>query len=138
MWTDHQRRILSDLFINTETSEHSKLILDTGNLECNGIPMTILPGTTYDSLSVYVQLGLPPADATTSIYRRLLELNLMMGPERPEKLSIDPTTGMAIFSYAIAPKDAHQLRTSLQLAAGRASEWQLNYFYSENDRWEAA
>lgn len=138
MWTEYQRCILLELCIDSESSQHSKAILDTGNLECNDVPITILPGNHGKSFSVYVQLGLPPADATTSIYRRLLELNLMMGPERPEKLSIDPTTGMAIFSYAIAPQDAHQLRTSLQLAAGRASEWQLNYFCSENDRWEAA
>ena len=137
MWTEYQRDILSDLCSDTEASQHRKAILETGNLECNGIPITILPGTASISFSVYVQLGLPPATAATSIYRRLLELNLMMGPERTEKLALDPTTGMALFSYAISPKTSDQLRTSLQLAAGRATEWQLNFYRSENDRLEA-
>ena len=138
MWTEYQRGILSDLCVESESNKHSKAILETGNLECNDVPITILPGTTHESFSVYVQLGLPPAAATTSIYRRLLELNLMIGPERPEKLALDPTTGMALFSYTISPKDTHQLRTSLQLAAGRAAEWQLNFYHSENERLEEA
>ena len=138
MWTDHQRCILSDLCTDPGSGEHREAILDTGNLECNGIPVTIMPGTTPDSFSVYVQLGLPPAAETGTIYRRLLELNLMMGPGCTEKLAIEPPTGMAIFSYMIAPKDADQLRTSLQLAAGRASEWQLNFYRSEDDHLEVA
>lgn len=138
MWTEYQRDILSDLCVGTEANQHRKAILETGNLECNGIPVTLLPGTDSVSFSVYIQLGLPPAAAATSIYRRLLELNLMMGPERTEKLALDPTTGMALFSYAISPKNSDQLRTSLQLAAGRAAEWQLNFYHSENDRLEAA
>jgi hypothetical protein len=112
MWTEYQRDILLDLCIDTEASQHHKAILETGNLECNSIPITILPGTTPVSFAVYVQLGLPPTAAATSIYRRLLELNLTMGPERTEKLALDPTTGMALFSYAISPKNSDQLRTS--------------------------
>jgi hypothetical protein len=137
MWTEYQRDILSNLCIDTEASQYRKSILDTGNLECNGIPITIFPGTAPVSFSVYVQLGVPPAAEATSIYRRLLELNLMMGPERTEKLALDPTTGMALFSYAISPKTSDQLRNSLQLAVGRAAEWQLNFFLSENDGLEA-
>ena len=137
MWTEYQRDILLDLCIDAEASQHHKDILESVNLECNGIPITILPGTAPVSFSVYVQLGLPPEAEATSIYRRLLELNLMMGPERTEKLALDPTTGMALFSYAISPKTSDQLRTSLQLAAGRAAEWQLNFFLSENEGLEA-
>lgn len=138
MWTEYQRDILSDLCIDAEAIQYRQAILETGHLECNGVPITILPGTTHESFSVYVQLGLPPAAAASSIYRRLLELNLMMGPERPEKLALDPMTGMALFSYAISPKNSSQLRTSLQLAAGRASEWQLNFYHPENERLEEA
>jgi len=131
MWKPRQRSLIKDFCIIAGIPDSLDLILQTGTLSCQGIPVTILPGMTDNSLAIYVQLGQPERSQITSIYRRLLELNLLITHKHGEHLAIDPESGAAVYGFEIAFSTAEQLWISLQRATTQAIEWRSTFFLLE-------
>lgn len=128
MWMDAQKILIKQFCELAGLGENRAQILQTGALYCNDVAFTLLPSYASDTLKIFVQLGMPPEEQVASVYRRLLELNLLLPPEYAAKLAVDPETGMAIFAYQLQVKDGAHLLASLQLAAARAREWRADYF----------
>ena len=131
MWKPRQRTLIKEFCIIAGIPDSLDLILKTGTLSCQDIPVTILPGTTDNSLAVYVQLGQPEPSQITSIYRRLLEVNLLITHNHGEHLAIDPESGAAVYSYELAFSNAEQFWISLQRATTQAIEWRSTFFLLE-------
>jgi hypothetical protein len=131
MWKQRQRSLINDFCIIAGIPDSLDLILQTGTLSCQGIPVTILPGMTDNSLAIYVQLGQPEPSQITTIYRRLLELNLLITHKHGEHLAIDPESGAAVYGFEIAFSTAEQLWISLQRATTQAIEWRSTFFLLE-------
>ena len=131
MWKQRQRSLINDFCIIAGIPDSLDLILQTGTLSCQGIPVTILPGMTDNSLAIYVQLGQPERSQITSIYRRLLELNLLITHKHGEHLAIDPESGAAVYGFEIAFSTAEQLWISVQRATTQAIEWRSTFFLLE-------
>ena len=131
MWKPRQRSLINDLCIIAGIPESLDLILETGTLSYQDIPVTILPGITDNSLAIYVQLGQPEPSQITTIYRRLLELNLLITHKHGEHLAIDPESGAAVYGYELAFSTAEQLWISLQRATAQAIEWRSTFFLLE-------
>jgi len=131
MWKQRQRSLINDLCIIAGIPDSVDLILETGTFSCQDIPVTILPGTTEKSLAIYVQLGQPEPTQIVSIYRRLLELNLLITHKHGEHLAIDPESGAAVYGYELAFSNAEQLWISLQRAIAQAIEWRTTFFLLE-------
>jgi hypothetical protein len=131
MWKPRQRSLINDFCIVAGIPDSLNLILETGTLSCQGIPVTILPGTTDNSLSIYVQLGQPEPSQITTIYRRLLELNCLITHNHGEHLAIDPESGAAVYGFDIAFPTGEQLWISLRRATTQAIEWRSTFFLLE-------
>ena len=131
MWKPRQRALINDFCIITGIPDSLELILNTGTLTCQGIPVTLLSGITENSLAIYVQLGQPDPSQITTIYRRLLELNLLITHKHGEHLAIDPESGAAVYGFELAFSTAEQLWISLQRATAQAIEWRSTFFLLE-------
>jgi len=131
MWKPRQRSLINDLCIIAGIPESLDLILETGTLSYQDIPVTILPGITDNSLAIYVQLGQPEPSQITTIYRRLLELNLLITHKHGEHLAIDPESGAAVYGFEITFSSAEQLLISLKRATSQAIEWRSTFFLLE-------
>ncbi len=131
MWKPRQRTLINDLCIIAGIHDSVDLILQTGTLSIQTIPITILPGNTENSLAIYVQLGQPDPLQFTTIYRRLLELNLLITHNHGEHLAIDPESGSAVYGYELAFSSAEQFWISLQQATAQAIEWRSTFFLLE-------
>jgi hypothetical protein len=131
MWKQRQRSLINDLCIIAGIPDSVDLILETGTFSCQDIPVTILPGTTENSLAIYVQLGQPEPTQIVSIYRRLLELNLLITHKHGEHPAIDPESGAAVYGYELAFSNAEQLWISLQRATAQAIKWRSTFFLLE-------
>jgi hypothetical protein len=131
MWKQRQRSLINDLCIITGIPDSVDLLLETGTFSCQDIPVTILPGSTDNTLAIYVQLGQPEPTQIVSIYRRLLELNLLITHKHGEHLAIDPESGAAVYGYELAFSNAEQLWISLQRATAQAIKWRSTFFLLE-------
>ncbi|MCF8163264.1 MAG: CesT family type III secretion system chaperone [Burkholderiaceae bacterium] len=131
MWKQRQRSLINDLCIIAGIPDSVDLLLETGTFSCQDIPVTILPGSTDNSLAIYVQLGQPEPTQIVSIYRRLLELNLLITHKHGEHLAIDPESGAAVYGYELAFSNAEQLWISLQRATAQAIKWRSTFFLLE-------
>jgi len=131
MWKQRQRSLINDLCIIAGIPDSVDLLLETGTFSCQDIPVTILPGSTDNSLAIYVQLGQPEPTQIVSIYRRLLELNLLITHKHGEHLAIDPESGAAVYGYELAFSNAEQLWISLQHATAQAIKWRSTFFLLE-------
>jgi len=131
MWKQRQRSLINDLCIIAGIPDSVDLLLETGTFSCQDIPVTILPGSTDNSLAIYVQLGQPEPTQIVSIYRRLLELNLLITHKHGEHLAIDPESGAAVYGYELAFSNAEQLWISLQRATAKAIKWRSTFFLLE-------
>ena len=131
MWKQRQRSLINDLCIIAGIPDSVDLLLETGTFSCQDIPVTILPGSTDNSLAIYLQLGQPEPTQIVSIYRRLLELNLLITHKHGEHLAIDPESGAAVYGYELAFSNAEQLWISLQRATAQAIKWRSTFFLLE-------
>ena len=131
MWKQRQRSLINDLCIIAGIPDSVDLLLETGTFSCQDIPVTILPGSTDNSLAIYVQLDQPEPTQIVSIYRRLLELNLLITHKHGEHLAIDPESGAAVYGYELAFSNAEQLWISLQRATAQAIKWRSTFFLLE-------
>lgn len=132
MWSVILKKTLREFCELNKISRSCNQLLETGALLYGDIPVSILPvKEDASAIRLLVQMGVPPDAQHTAIYRRLLELNLLMPQQNKEKLSVDPTSGNVIFSYELQAPTATALMLSLQHATSKAREWQLSYFLDE-------
>lgn len=132
MWSEAQKNLLHDFCERNRISGLLGQITEHGRLCCDDVAFTLMPSLNdASSLRIFVQWGEPPAERAAPIYRRLLELNLLMPQERFEKLSIDPATGTVIFTYQLQAPTAEELLASLRHAASHAHAWQLHHFLDD-------
>lgn len=132
MWSNAHKNLLRNFCkcngmpdISDQTAEHV-------HLRCDEIEFTLLPSIDdASSLRVFVHFGKPPPELALQIYRRLLELNLLMPHECCERLGLDPDSGAVIFSYRLAYPTAEDLLASLRDKASHARVWQLSYFLDD-------
>lgn len=132
MWKSAQRRLIKEFCILAGIAESLDLILKTGTLSCQDIPVSLLPGSTDASLAIYVQLGQPDPSQITTIYRRLLELNLLITHTQGEHFAVDPDSGAAVYGFELANPTAEQLWWNIQRATNKAIEWRSTFFLLED------
>lgn len=128
MWKSQQRQLINQFCIRAGIPESLSLILETGTLSCQDIPVTMLPGASDTSLLIYIQLGQPEPAQITAIYRRLLELNLLIPHTQGEHFAVDPDSGAVIFGFELVKPSADQLWISIQRATSKAVEWRSTFF----------
>ena len=132
MWSVKLSTILKEFCALIKLNKSCNQLLETGALLCGDIPVSILPvNESTSAIRILVQMGMPPDTQNAAIYRRLLEINLLMPQQNKEKLSVDPVSGNVIFSYELETPTAEALMLSLQHASSKAHEWQLGYFLDE-------
>ena len=132
MWNTTQKKLLKDFCNLNGVTGLLESLTENGSLLFDGVAFTLMPSIQdTSSLRVFAQLGEAPADQAEQVYRRLLEINLLMPQERYERLSIDPTTGMVIFTYQLSAPSAISLQASLRQAANHARAWQVSYFLDD-------
>ena len=132
MWSVALTNMLKEFCELNKLNTSYDQLLKSGALRCEDVPVSLLPITADTSaIRVLVNMGTPPETHHAAIYRRLLEINLLMPEQNKEKLSIDPSTGDVIFSYELLAPTAQTLLLSLQHASSKAHEWQLSYFLDE-------
>lgn len=132
MWSITLTKTLREFCELNKLSTSCNQLLETGALLYGDIPVSILPvKEDASAIRLLVQMGTPPDAQNTEIYRRLLELNLLMPQKNKEKLCVDPTSGNVIFSYELQAPTAEALTLSLQHTTSKAREWQLSYFLDE-------
>lgn len=132
MWSATQKKLIKNFCELNGAESLLKQITDNGNLLCDQVAFTLMPALQdTTSLRVFVQLGQPPAAHAAQVYRRLLELNLLMPQERYERLGVEPETGAVIFTYQLASPTAESMLASLRHAAAHARAWQLSYFLDD-------
>ncbi|MDO8299795.1 CesT family type III secretion system chaperone [Lacisediminimonas sp.] len=132
MWNEEQTTLIVEFCALAGLHDSTSAVLETGTVNCNDIPVTLLPAASSQSIQVYVQLGVPPEETASAIYRRLLELNLLLA-HRQERLALEPGTGVAILSYELTAPAPAQLLTSLQYASARAHDWRCGYFLDDEE-----
>lgn len=140
MWSETQKQLLKNFCDLNGIANLLNQITENGNLLCDHVAFTLMPSLEDKaSLRVFAQLGEPPPGEATQIYRRLLEINLLMPQERYERLGIDPDSGAVIFTYQLALPTAESLLASLRHTAAHARAWQFSYFLDdEPDAMQAA
>jgi hypothetical protein len=132
MWNETQKVLLSDFCAGIDSTSLLNNILENGSFSCDEVAFTLMPSMHgSSSVRVFAQLGEPPPEQAAQIYRRLLEINLLMPQERYERLGIDPSTGAVIFTYQLVSPSAEELLASLRHAASHARAWQLSYFLDD-------
>ena len=132
MWSTEQKKILKDFCDLNGIAGLLEQITENGNLLCDQVAFTLMPSRQdTTSLRVFVQFGQPPAAQAVMVYRRLLELNLLMPQERYERLGVEPESGAVIFTYQLASPTAESMLASLRHAAAHARAWQLSYFLDD-------
>jgi hypothetical protein len=132
MWKAQQRQLINQLCMRAGICESLDLILETGTLSCQDIPVTLLPGTNDRSLAIYIQLGHPDPSQITTIYRRLLELNLLITHTQGERFAVDPDSSAVVYGFELANASAEQLWISLQRATTLATEWRSTFFLQDD------
>jgi hypothetical protein len=131
MWKSQQQQLIKEFCVLAGLPESLDLILKTGTLSCQDIPVSVLPGSNDASLAIYVQLGQPDPSQITTIYRRLLELNCLIKHTQGEHFAVDPDSGTAVYGFELSNTTAEQLWLSIQRATGKAIEWQSTFFLIE-------
>jgi hypothetical protein len=132
MWSAAQSKLLKDFCELNGIAGLLNQIAESGSLLVDDVAFTLMPSVQdASSLRVFAQFGEPPAEQAAQVYRRLLEINLLMPQERYERLGIDPSTGTVIFTYQLANPSAESLHASLRQAASHARAWQVSYFLDE-------
>lgn len=132
MWSAAQNKLLKDFCDLNGAAGLLHQIAESGSLLIDDVAFTLMPSVQdASSLRVFAQFGEPPPEQAAQVYRRLLEINLLMPQERYERLGIDPSTGTVIFTYQLATPSAESLHASLRQAASHARAWQVSYFLDE-------
>ena len=131
MWKSQQQQLIKEFCVLAGIPESFDLILKTGTLSCQDIPVSVLPGANNASLAIYVQLGQPDPSQITTIYRRLLELNCLITHTQGEHFAVDPDSGTAVYGFELSNTNAEQLWLSIQRATEKAIEWRTTFFLTE-------
>ena len=131
MWKSRHKTVIHELCVLAGIPDSLDLILKTSTLSCQDIPVTLLPGASENSIAVYVQLGHPESSQITAIYRRLLELNLLITHTQGEHFAVDPESGVVVYGFELTNPSAEQLWISIQRATGKAVEWRSTFFLLE-------
>lgn len=132
MWSNAQKNLLSNFCKSNGSTDLLEQLTEHGRLRCDDIQFTLLPVVDDDSsLRVFVEFGEPPPEQLLEIYKRLLEINLLMPHQGFERLGMDPQSGAVIFSYRLSSPTAEELLASLHDKACHARAWQLSYFLDD-------
>ena len=132
MWSTAQIEILKKFCDLTQINDCIPAFLAHGALCYDGIAASILPVKDHTAaMRILIKMGAPADTENVGIYKRLLELNLLMPQTNKEKLGLDPLTGDVIFSYELQSPTAEALLYSLQHIASRAKAWQQDYFLDD-------
>ena len=132
MWNERLTRLLKECCELGGCATSQDQLMQSGALLCDDVAFTLLPAV-HDAfgLRVFAQFGATPPAKEKQIWRRLLEINLLMPQMRHERLGIDPATGCVIFSYVLSHPSASELIESLRHAASHARAWRLSHFLDD-------
>ncbi|WP_395689483.1 CesT family type III secretion system chaperone [Caenimonas koreensis] len=106
----------------------------TGNFKFNGVALTIaLDSREGQLVQVFIDFGACPTDKALPVYKRLLEVNLLLGAQGSPRLALDPVTDRVVFTYssALHGLTAQALLAGIEQVAGQASEWRESFFIDE-------
>ncbi len=108
---------------------------------CNDVAFTLLPmADQEDTISVYVDFGEVPPDRALLVYRRLLEINLLVPFGHGPRLGVDCDSGKVVFAFQYSGLTAERLLACLELAAQQAQQWRSTFFLDQesgSDAWHS-
>jgi hypothetical protein len=139
--SEHYRKLISGFCSLVGLEHNADAICSTGSLMCQDVAFTLLPvADQADTISVYVEFGEVPPERMQSVYRRLLEINLLAPLGHGPRLGVDCDSGKVIFAFQYSGLTAERLLACLELAAQQAQQWRSTFFLDQesvNDPWHA-
>ncbi len=132
MWSTAQIIVLKKFCELAQCRAAADHLLQHGALCYDDIAISILPVANQETaIRILIKMGTPSDTNNAAIYKRLLELNLLMPQINKEKLSLDPLSGDVIFSYELQVPTAEALMNSLRHLTSQAKQWQQDYFLDD-------
>jgi hypothetical protein len=128
---DIYRDLIHDLVTLVGLDDQFELIHASGNLIFKDVALTIFLGDNELALvNVFVDFGMFPQDRAEEIFRRLLEINLLVSSQGSPRLGLDPQTGRVIFScaYPLQGLTAQKLLGGIDMAVRQAAVWRSNFY----------
>lgn len=128
------REIIRELASIVGLADHFEKIYESGNLTFKDVGLTIFFNEQAgSSVNVYVDFGAHPEGKSLAVFRRLLEINLLVSSPGSPRLGLDPQTGRVIFVYAHALEGltAQRLLGSIDVAVGQAAAWRETFYLDE-------
>jgi hypothetical protein len=133
MWNTRLNLLFQEFCTLAGTKSLLEEILKNGNLQVDGILFTCMPSLKNDSdLRIFTQFGQAPKARLLAIYRRLLELNVLLPQGAGERLGVDPDTGAVIFIFELSSPSAEQLLHSVRRASLQAQAWRRDFFLDDD------
>ena len=125
------RDLMQELTALVGLSDQFELIHATGNLVFKDVALTIFLTDNQPALvNVFVDFGTFAQDKAEEIFRRLLEINLLVSSQGSPRLGLDPQTGRVIFScaYPLQGLTAYKLLGSIDMAVRQATVWRSTFY----------
>ena len=130
---EHFRRLITGFCSLVGLDGNIDAIFNTGSVMCNDVAFTLLPmADQEDTISVYVDFGEVPTDRALLVYRRLLEINLLVPFGHGPRLGVDCDSGKVVFAFQYSGLTAERLLACLELAAQQARQWRSTFFLNQD------
>ena len=115
-------------------------VLATGNLRIKDVAFTLLPppASDPDTLRIFCDYGSVPSNSESTIYRRLLEINLLTCSSGCFVFNPENKHVLLYFSTRLSDGDAASLRTCLERCADEALKWRENYYLETGENMRPA
>ena len=125
------RTLVRELTECVGLQEQFELIHSSGNLIFKDVALTIFLGEDASPLvNVFIDFGQFPEHKAEQIFRRLLEINLLVSSQGSPRLGLDPQTGRVIFccAWPLQGLTAQKLLGSIDMAVRQAMVWRSNFY----------
>lgn len=128
---DLYKSLIRELAECVGLQDQFELIHNSGNLVFKDVAVTIFLGDDASPLvNVFIDFGQFPEHQAEQIFRRLLEINLIVSAQGSPRLGLDPQTGRVIFccAYPLQGLSAHKLLGGIDMAVRQAIVWRSSFY----------
>jgi hypothetical protein len=112
-------------------------VLSTGAIQCDDVTFSLLPSLDgVDAISVFTAFGDVPSGREIRVYRRLLEVNVLVPLDGGPRLGIDEESGKVIMAFRIVAPTPTRLLLDLQSAVRQAQAWRTTFYLDDDEECE--
>jgi len=134
MNNDSYKHLITEVACLIGLAVQADKIHASGNLIFKNVAVTVFFNEKKsDLVHVYVDFGDFPQHKAQDIFRRLLEINLLVSSQGSPRLGLDPTTGRVIFCWSrpLADLSAQKLLGGIDMAVTQALSWRDNFYLDD-------